>query len=79
MLRSLGAKKLRESEVSQNGSLETRESSPPASEASDEPRSGEQVPLNAAHNTGYELHITQTNTTHDTDNQLHIRQTNNYT
>ena len=28
------------------------EASPPASEASAEPRSGEQVPLNAAHNTG---------------------------
>ena len=27
-------------------------SEPPASEASDEPRSSEQVPLNAAHNTG---------------------------
>ena len=34
------------------GSLSAREASPPASEASDEPRSGEQVPLNAAHDTG---------------------------
>ena len=39
-------------EGSQNGPLGAREASPPASEASDEPRSGEQVALNAAHNTG---------------------------
>ena len=52
VLRALGAKTLRESEGSQNGALGACEASPPASEASDEPRSGEQVALNAAHNTG---------------------------
>ena len=52
MIRALGAKTLRESEGSQKGPLGAREASPPASEASDEPRSGEQVALNAAHNTG---------------------------
>ena len=52
MLRALGAKTLRESEGSRNGPLGAREASPPASEASDEPRSGEQVALNAAHNIG---------------------------
>ena len=45
MLRALGAKTLRESEGSQNGPFGAREASPPASEASDEPRSGEQVYL----------------------------------
>ena len=52
MLRALGAKTLRESEGSQDGSLGAREASLPASEVSDEPRSGEQVALNAAHGTG---------------------------
>ena len=47
-----GAKTLRESDGSQNGPWGAREVSLPASEASDEPRSGEQVALNAAHDTG---------------------------
>ena len=50
--RARGAKTLRESEGSQVGPLGAREVSPPASEASDAPRSGEQVALSAAHNTG---------------------------
>ena len=66
---------MRESELSQSGPLGAREASPPASEASDEPRSGEPVAPNAAQNTGYKLHITQTKhytyhrptTTHKTD------------
>ena len=52
MLRALGAKTLRESEGSQDGPVGAREVSPPASEASDEPRSSEQVALNAAYNIG---------------------------
>ena len=75
---ALGAQTLRESEGSQNDSFGAGEASPPASEASDEPRSGEQVAINAAHNTDQQLHIRQTKQLHITHAaSRHIRQNQN--